>query len=318
MRQAFDVSHYWLVALSLTCSLAEHITSARETQAVTLDSLAARVAYLIDRFHGGSARAASAFAGVPQRTLLNIATGAVAHPRVDALERIARSHEPAGVTMDWLVSGRGSPPRVAVEVAGQTITDPGAVSTNLAFANALRAAGVSETSPLHDAITKTTWLAASVAFNAAGLYVDATGARIGSATAESPQTRALLDAAGTASTAVTDGWTTALHAIAKAYGPDLTSRALFELLPEFACHESFLDWLEVKGHFSRARIVDWYQQYLAESARMRALIEIGALSDLDLTYKTSAQMAEMGTAEAKPEASPPPVRQRSAKKKRTR
>src|SRR5690349_12635160 len=70
-------------------------------------TLAERVSYLIGLYFGGSVNAAATEFQLPQRTLARIAKGQSVSPPSRTLARIA---EGFGVTIDWLLTGRGEPP----------------------------------------------------------------------------------------------------------------------------------------------------------------------------------------------------------------
>ena len=67
-------------------------------------TIARRVRLLVDISHRGSVNAAARDSGVPQRTLARIVDGSVVNPRADVLRSLATFY---GVTLDWLVQGRG-------------------------------------------------------------------------------------------------------------------------------------------------------------------------------------------------------------------
>jgi transcriptional regulator with XRE-family HTH domain len=70
-------------------------------------NLASRVRLLIDYFHRGSVNDAARALDIPQRTLADIASGAVETPRGEALTKIAAKFN---VTLDWLLTGEGPEP----------------------------------------------------------------------------------------------------------------------------------------------------------------------------------------------------------------
>lgn len=224
-----------------------------------MDPVNERVVWLIDHFHGkrGVNRAA-AHSGVAQSTLQRVYTGE-RKPSLDVVRRIVEAYPGTGLTMDWLVSGRGEPPRIGVEIAGQTVTDPEWVSIHLAFNNALRAAGVQENSPLNSALLSMNELVFRIV-----LYAEFVSRRAGSAN------HAIFEQVQSkAARAVTEGWTSALQAIAGEYGPEASSRALLEQLPEIACQfEPFLRWLEDKDRVARAQLAEWYSEYLHDERRL--------------------------------------------------
>jgi transcriptional regulator with XRE-family HTH domain len=75
---------------------------------------------LIDTFHGGNVMDAARHIGLPQQTLNRIARGKFKQsPRADALEAIASKYP--GVTVDWLLNGRGAGPQ-KVDAEGRPIT----------------------------------------------------------------------------------------------------------------------------------------------------------------------------------------------------
>lgn len=70
-------------------------------------NLGSRVRLLIDYFHRGSVNDAARALDIPQRTLADIASGAVETPRAEALTRIAAKFN---VTLDWLLTGNPPEP----------------------------------------------------------------------------------------------------------------------------------------------------------------------------------------------------------------
>jgi transcriptional regulator with XRE-family HTH domain len=73
----------------------------------TPESLATRVAFLVDHFHGGSINDAAKALGVAQPTIGRIVRGQVQEPRAGLVSRMS---ELWGVTTDWLLRGVGEPP----------------------------------------------------------------------------------------------------------------------------------------------------------------------------------------------------------------
>lgn len=71
------------------------------------ETLADRVAWLIERSHAGSVNAAAKECGVPQRSLARIANGQAPHPRADVVLQLATYYD---TTADWLLRGVGERP----------------------------------------------------------------------------------------------------------------------------------------------------------------------------------------------------------------
>lgn len=72
-----------------------------------LDTLQARVAYLVDTVHAGNVSEAAAEAGLPQRTLARLYAGEVERPRAQVFTALARHF---GTDVEWLAKGEGKPP----------------------------------------------------------------------------------------------------------------------------------------------------------------------------------------------------------------
>lgn len=75
-----------------------------------MKSLADRVRFIVDLYWGGSVLAAANSLGIPQQTLHRIVTGQTTNPRQSVLVNMAGGC-PVPVTLDWLLSGVGHPPR---------------------------------------------------------------------------------------------------------------------------------------------------------------------------------------------------------------
>jgi len=73
-----------------------------------------RLRTLIDEVYNGSVSAAAREAGLEQRTLANIVSGATKQPRGDALVQLSRLF---GVSVDWLLTGSGEGPRGQLPLA---------------------------------------------------------------------------------------------------------------------------------------------------------------------------------------------------------
>jgi hypothetical protein len=72
---------------------------------------AERLRWLIEIAHDGSVNAAAKVMGVPQRTLAAAVREEVKNPGTRLLRRVVEHHRSLGVTMDWLVEGRGPAPK---------------------------------------------------------------------------------------------------------------------------------------------------------------------------------------------------------------
>jgi hypothetical protein len=73
-----------------------------------MSTLAERVGYLVDGWHGGNVSSAARDLGIGQRTLAHIVDGQVTNPRVETVGLIARWYP--DTTLEWLVGGYGNPP----------------------------------------------------------------------------------------------------------------------------------------------------------------------------------------------------------------
>jgi hypothetical protein len=81
--------------------------STKASRQTTPKTLRRRVSWLVDQFAQGSVRAAAELWGVQRLTLLRLMKGQVRSPRGRVLDQIAES---CGTTVDWLRTGKGSPP----------------------------------------------------------------------------------------------------------------------------------------------------------------------------------------------------------------
>lgn len=73
------------------------------------ETLAERVTYLVDLYHGGSVNAAAWYLGIPQRTLARVASGETQRPGIDVLQTLALGFD---VTVGWLLLGEGKGPEL--------------------------------------------------------------------------------------------------------------------------------------------------------------------------------------------------------------
>lgn len=74
-----------------------------------MNSLADRIAWLVEQSHGGKVRAAAADIRIPQQTLAQLKGGDATNPRAETLKKIGRFY---GVTSDWLLYGQGAAPAI--------------------------------------------------------------------------------------------------------------------------------------------------------------------------------------------------------------
>jgi transcriptional regulator with XRE-family HTH domain len=87
---------------------------------VSASSVHTRVKELVDtRYVGKVQRAAKAW-GVPQPTLRRIYRGLNVRPSADALSRIAQA---TGTTVEWLLTGAGSPPRQNTDTGAPVVAE---------------------------------------------------------------------------------------------------------------------------------------------------------------------------------------------------
>ncbi len=70
-------------------------------------TLGRRIHWLVDQFAQGSVRAAAELWGVQRLTLLRLMKGQTRYPRGRVLDKIA---DACGTTVDWLRTGKGTPP----------------------------------------------------------------------------------------------------------------------------------------------------------------------------------------------------------------
>src|SRR5689334_6920017 len=128
------------------------------------DPVRERIVWLVDHFHGnrGVNRAAQHI-GIPQSTLQRIYAGE-RKPSVDVLRSIAEAYPCTGLTLDWLISGRGADPQLIV--GDQIITDPESAGAFFRWWSLLRRVGIETESDVANALlfalrTFPSWLAIS-------------------------------------------------------------------------------------------------------------------------------------------------------------
>jgi hypothetical protein len=186
---------------------------------------------------------------LPQSTLQRVVTGK-RPPSLAVAQKIVAAYEGIGLTMDWLVSGKGSPPRGLV-VKGEQVDDPVAVSAVLALHTAVQEATLSD-SPAAESLNRVWWLAAYVATDASiALGKPPNGAAgLEHSTVKS---RALA--------AVAEGWARALQTLTDAYGRDAVSHALARHWWAVLCLDAdFIEWL-TDGPVPLKQLDDWHDEY---------------------------------------------------------